>query len=57
MRFISYSDEGSYYEFLCEDGGKYIIPSTSVILIDDESNLISVKLVASRKVIGIVPKN
>ena len=57
MRFISYTATDTYYEFIGENGEKYIIPATSVILVDDESNLISVKLVASRKVIGTVPKN
>ena len=57
MKFVSYTKTDAYYEFIGEDGEKVIIPATDVVMVDDESNLISVKLIASRKVIGIVPKN
>lgn len=56
MKFISYTKGDSYYEFVSENG-KCIIPSVDVILIDDGSNLLSIKLVSSRKVIGTVPKS
>lgn len=57
MRFISYTKTDTYYEFVGENGEKYIIPSTSVVLVDDESGLISIKNTATRKTIGTVPKN
>lgn len=57
MRFISYTATDTYYEFIGENGNKTIMPTTSVILVDDESNLLSIKLVNSRKVIGTVPSN
>ena len=57
MRFISYTATDTYYEFIGENGEKYIIPTTDVVLVDDKSNLLSIKLVNSRKVIGTVPKN
>lgn len=57
MRFISYTKTDTYYEFIGENNEKYIIPATDVVLVDDESNLLSIKLVNSRKVIGTVPSN
>lgn len=57
MRFISYTATDAYYEFIGENGEKYIIPSTDVVLVDDKSNLLSIKNTASRKTIGTVPKN
>lgn len=57
MKFISYTKTDAYYEFVGENGEKYIIPTVDVILIDDGSNLLSIKLVSSRKVIGTVPKS
>lgn len=56
MIFSSYTKTSSFYEFVGE-GVKYIIPKNDVILIDDESGFLSVKLIASRKTIGLVPKN
>lgn len=56
MIFSSYNRTDSYYEFV-GDNGKYIIPLSDVILIDDTSGFLSVKLVASRKTIGLVPKH
>lgn len=57
MRFISYTKTDTYYEFIGENGNKTIMPTTSVILVDDESNLLSIKNTATRKTIGTVPKN
>ena len=57
MRFISYTKTDTYYEFVGENGEKYIIPATDVVLVDDESNLLSIKNTATRKTIGTVPKN
>lgn len=57
MKFISYTKTDAYYEFVGENGEKHIIPSTSVVLVDDTSGLISIKLIATRKVIGTVPSN
>ena len=57
MKFISYTKTDAYYEFIGENGEKYIIPSTDVVLVDDKSNLLSIKLIATRKVIGTVPSN
>lgn len=56
MFFNSYTKTDAYYEFIGDDV-KYIVPATDVVLVDDESGAISIKLVASRKVIGTVPKN
>lgn len=57
MRFISYTTNDIYYEFVAENGTKVLIPASNVILIDDDSGFISIKLTATRKVIGVVPKN
>ena len=56
MRFASYTKTDAYYEFLGDNGEKYIIPSTDVILVDDESGAISVKNTASRATIGYMIK-
>lgn len=57
MKFISYTKTDAYYEFVGENGEKYIVPSTDVVLVDDASSLLSIKLIATRKVIGTVPSN
>ena len=57
MQYTSYTKTDSYYEFTDSNGNKTLMPATSVILVDDESNLLSIKNTASRKVIGTVPKN
>lgn len=56
MQFVSFTKEDAYYEFVGSEGDKYVIPSTAVILVDDGSDLVSVKLIATRKTIGTVPK-
>ena len=53
MIFTSYTNKGAYYEFVSDDG-KYLIPSNSVILVDDESGAIAVKTIGSRCTIGLV---
>lgn len=56
MQFISYTKTDSYYEFVGENGEKYLIPATDVVLIDDESGAVSVKNTASRCTIGYLNK-
>ena len=56
MMFISFTKTDAYYEFTGDNGLKLIIPVSAVILVDDESNLLSIKLIATRKTIGTVPK-
>ena len=56
MKFTSYTKTDSYYEFTGENGEKMLIPASDVILIDDESGAITVKVIASRKVIGYLQK-
>lgn len=56
MRFVSYTETDAYYEFIGENGEKYLIPSTDVILVDDESGAVSVKNTASRCTIGYLVK-
>lgn len=57
MRFISYTKTDTYYEFVDEKGNKTLMPATSVILVDDESGLLSIKNTGTRKTIGTVPSN
>ena len=56
MKFIYYTKTDAYYEFLGENGEKYIIPSTNVVLVDDNSGAVSVKNTASRNTIGYIVK-
>lgn len=53
MIFTSYTKNGAYYEFV-GDEGKYLVPSKSVILVDDESGAIAVKTIGSRCTIGLI---
>ena len=55
MIFNSYTNNDSYYEFV-GDEGKMLIPSTDVVLVDDESGYISIKNTASRCTIGLLRK-
>ena len=57
MRYVSYTKTDTYYEFVDEKGNKTLMPATSVILVDDESGLLSIKNTATRKTIGTVPSN
>lgn len=56
MRFVSYTKTDSYYEFTGENGEKTLIPASAVIMIDDESGIISVKTTGSRQTIGYLLK-
>lgn len=56
MIFISYTKTDSYYEFVGENGQKLIYPVSSIILTDDESGFIAVKITASRQTIGLIKK-
>lgn len=57
MMYVSYTKTDSYYEFTDVKGNKTLMPSTTVILVDDESGLLSIKNTATRKTIGTVPSN
>lgn len=56
MTFVSYTKTDKYYEFIGENGEKMLVPTTNVVLVDDESGLVSIKNTASRCTIGYVPK-
>lgn len=56
MIYDSYTKNDTFYEFIAGEV-KTIIPVTAVILVEDESDLLSIKLTASRKTVGLVPKN
>ena len=51
MIYTGYSKTDSYYEFV-GDGEKLIIPASEVILVDDNSGMITIKTKATRKAIG-----
>lgn len=55
--FDSITKSDAYIELAKGDDEKMILPSNSVIFVDDESGYVSVKNTASRKVIGIIPKD
>lgn len=54
MIFVSYTKTDSYYEFVGENGEKVIAPATDVIIVDDESGMKAVKLIASRRLLGLL---
>ena len=56
MIYDFYRKNETFYEFVKGDI-TLKAPVTSVILVDDESGLISIKLIATRKTIGLVKKN
>ena len=45
------------YVELSNGENKLLLPASSAIIVDDESNLTSVKTVGSRKTIGLVKKD
>lgn len=57
MQYTSYTKTDTYYEFVDAKGNKTLMPTTSVILVDDESGLLSIKNTGTRKTIGTVPSN
>ena len=56
MRYVSYEKQDAYYAFEDENGNKTLIPSVGIILVDDGSNLLTIKTIATRKVLGYVYK-
>ena len=56
MRYVSYTKEDAYYAFEDENGNKTLIPSVGIILVDDGSDLLTIKTIATRKVLGYVYK-
>ena len=56
MIFVSYTKTDTYYEFVGDNGQKFIYPVSSIILTDDESGFIAVKNTASRQTIGLLKK-
>lgn len=54
MIFVSYTKTDTYYEFVGENGEKVIAPETDVIIVDDESGMKAVKLIASRRLLGLL---
>lgn len=55
MKFNSYTETETYYEFLGDNGYKYIAPKVQVILVDEDDS-ITFKTIASRKTIGYLVK-
>lgn len=54
MIFTTYNQTDTYYEFVGENGQKVIAPATDVIIVDDESGMKAVKLIASRRLLGLL---
>lgn len=54
MIFVSYTKTDTYFEFVGENGEKVIAPATDVIIVDDESGMKAVKLIASRRLLGLL---
>ncbi len=53
MRFISYTQTNSYYEFLCEDGTKVLMPTATTIIVNDGQTIV-VKTIGSRCTVGYI---
>ena len=57
MIYQSMNKTDEYVELIGGNGEKQIMPTSSVILVDDESGMISVKTTGSRKTIALVKKD
>ena len=53
--YNSYVEKDSCYEFI-KDNDKVVMPKSAVILVDDESGMISVKGIVNRKTLFLVNK-
>ena len=47
--------EDVWYKLIDENGSVSFYPQSSLILVNDESGLLSLKVVGSRKTLGLVP--
>lgn len=56
VKFISYTLDNDCYTFVAENGDEMLMPAQSVILTDDNSGVISIKTIGSRKTVGIMDK-
>lgn len=54
MRFINIETGDGYVTLTSDDGTKYMLPSSSIIVVDDYSGLKTIKLIATRKVLGVL---
>lgn len=54
--YNTYEKTDTTYEFVDENENVAVYPISSVILVDDDSNMLSIKLVASRATVGLVRK-
>ena len=57
MIYTSINKTDEYVELSTSDGQKMILPTSTVIFVEDQSNDISIKTVGSRKTIGLIPKS
>ena len=55
IRFDSITKTDAYVELTTSDGQKTIMPTSTVIFIDDESGLTTIKNTASRAIVGVIP--
>ena len=55
MIYTGYTKTDTYYEFVGSEG-KLIMPTTDVILVDDESGMLAIKNTASRCTVGLLKK-
>ena len=54
MIYTAMNKTDAYCEFIGENGGKLIAPTLDVILVDDDSGFITIKLKSSRKILGLL---
>lgn len=57
IRFDTITKTDEYVELTTSDGQKMILPTSTVIFVEDESNDVSIKTIGSRKTIGLIPKS
>ena len=55
MIYTGYTQTDAYFEFTGSEG-KLIMPTTDVILVDDESGMLAIKNTASRCTVGLLKK-
>lgn len=57
MIYTGYTENENYYELSGENGEVLLVPKANTIVVDDDSNVLSIKGIASRQTIALVRKN
>lgn len=57
MIYTGYTESDNYYELTGENGEVLLVPKANTIVVDDESDVLSIKGIASRQTIALVRKS